>query len=334
MKNASILAASALMCLGSAAEALAHVSFANEPVKVGSYVAATLQVPHGCDGKATTEVDIKLPEGFIAAKPMMKPGWEIEILKGDYKNSYDNHGQKVSSGPVEVRFKNGNLPDDLFDTFVIYGKVAAGADGLAFPTVQICGADGKEAWDQIAPAGTDPHSLKSPAPVLKVAAGEAAGHDHGDHAGHDMAGMSMDHDAHSKSAATGEEVVTIGDLKISGAYARAMLPGQPVGGGFVTIQNTGKTDDRLVAIASPAAAEVQIHDMAMNNGVMTMRAMKDGIPIKAGETVELTPRGMHMMFTKVRSPFKEGDTVTVALTFEKAGQVEVTLPVLSLRAKK
>ena len=344
-----LLVATAITTLASTSSVFAHATFANPPAKIGSYVAATLQVPHGCEGKATNEVQIKLPEGFISAKPMLKPGWEIEVISGDYQKAYDNHGKEVKSGPVEIRFKNGDLPDNFYDTFTVYGKIAAGdpATGLAFPTVQFCGADGKVAWDQIAAPGQDPHDLDGPAPVLKLVAAEEnphAGHGaHGTHAGQGApanqaaAGGHGAHAAHGAHGAHGEHMaamdpggfmpVTAGDLELTAGVTRAMLPGQPVGGGFVTITNKGGEEDRLVSATSPEAGEVQMHEMAMEGDVMKMRQLNDGIVIPAGETVELKPGGLHLMFYKVSEPFKEGATVNVTLTFEKAGAVDLVLPI-------
>lgn len=345
-----IIFATTLATLASTTAVLAHATFANEPAAVGSYVAATLQVPHGCDGKATNEVQIKLPEGFISAKPMAKPGWEIEVIEGDYQNAYDNHGKQVKSGPVEIRFKNGELPDNFYDTFTVYGKIAAGdpAVGLAFPTVQLCGTDGKVSWEQIAAPGQDPHDLDGPAPVLKLVAAEGdahAGHGaHGAHAapteqaaagGHGAHGAHGEHSGHGDHMAAanpgGFEPVTAGNLELTAGFTKAMLPGQPVGGGFVTITNKGGEDDRLLSATSAVAGEVQLHEMAMEGDVMKMRQLNDGIAIPAGETVELKPGGLHLMFFKVSEPFKEGATVNVTLTFEKAGAVDVALPVGSAR---
>lgn len=345
-----LIVATAVATLASTTAVFAHATFANQPATVGSYVAATLQVPHGCDGKATNEVQIKLPEGFISAKPMPKAGWEIEIIEGDYQNSYDNHGKAVKSGPVEIRFKNGELQDNFYDTFTVYGKIAAGdpAVGLAFPTVQLCGADAKVAWDQIAAPGQDPHDLDGPAPVLKLVAAEGGdahgGHGaHGAHAGHgapadqaaagghDAHGAHGDHAGHGDHMAAnnpgGFETVSAGELELTAGFTKAMLPGQPVGGGFITITNKGGEDDKLVSATSDKAGEVQLHEMAMEGDVMKMRQLTDGIAIPAGETVELKPGGLHLMFFKVSEPFKEGETVNLTLTFEKAGAVDVALPV-------
>lgn len=342
MKTQLILA-TAIATLASTTAVFAHATFANPPAKVGSYVAATLQVPHGCDGKATNEVQIKLPEGFISAKPMPKAGWEVEVITGDYQKGYDNHGKEVKSGPVEIRFKNGELPDNFYDTFVVYGKIAAGdpAMGLAFPTIQLCGSDGKVAWDQIAAPGQDPHDLDGPAPVLTLVAAEEdphAGHGaHGAHAAAPDQAAAGAHAAHGAHAGHGDHMaavdpggfvaVTAGDLELTAGFTKAMLPGQPVGGGFVTITNKGGEDDRLVSATSSQAGDVQLHEMAMEGDVMKMRQLNDGIVIPAGQTVELKPGGLHLMFYKVAEPFKEGATVNVTLTFEKAGSVEVVLPV-------
>uniref|UniRef100_UPI003F22DCF6 copper chaperone PCu(A)C n=1 Tax=Rhizobium sp. F40D2 TaxID=3453141 RepID=UPI003F22DCF6 len=308
------------------AGAEAHVTFLNKEATQDSTILATLQLPHGCDGKATTEVRVKLPEGFVFAKPQPKAGWELEVIKGDYQKSYDNHGDKVKSGAVEIRWKNGNLSDDFYDTFVIQGKVSGVEAGtsLAFPVTQMCG-DTVEAWDQVAKEGGDAHGMKSPAPLLKVVAGEDQGHDHDDMAGMDMSGMG--------AAAPAGETVKAGDLEVSGGFAKAMLPGQPVGGGFFTVKNNGETDDRLLSVTSPAAGEVQLHEMVTKDNVMRMRQLKDGIPIAAGQTVKLEPGNLHLMFQKVKTPFKQGDTVPVTLTFEKAGKVELVLQVLSAQGK-
>jgi len=115
----------------------------------------------------------------------------------------------------------------------------------------------------------------------------------------------------------------VGNIEIRHPNSRAMLPGAPVGGGFLTIVNTGGEADRLLSITSPVAGDVQLHEMAMENDVMKMRALETGIDIPAGATVELKPGGLHIMFMDVKEPFKEGRRFPATLVFEKAGPVEV-----------
>jgi copper(I)-binding protein len=128
-------------------------------------------------------------------------------------------------------------------------------------------------------------------------------------------------------AALAQSASTIGKLELSGGWARAMLPGQPTGGAYLTIVNRGSDADRLVGVASPAAGKVEIHSMTMENDVMVMRPLADGLEIPAGATVTLEPSGLHLMFMDVREPFQAGGSVPVTLDFAKAGRLELSLPV-------
>lgn len=139
-------------------------------------------------------------------------------------------------------------------------------------------------------------------------------------------GTARAHDTR-EAGAEGAHAITAGDLAISGPWARAMLPGQPSGGGYLVIENAGGGDDRLVAASSPRAGKVEIHTMTMQDDVMVMRPVEGGLAVPAGETVTLEPGGLHIMFMQVETPFAEGETVPVTLQFEKAGAVTVDLPV-------
>jgi periplasmic copper chaperone A len=135
--------------------------------------------------------------------------------------------------------------------------------------------------------------------------------------------------SHAEDAAPAAmtRTVEIGALKITGAWAKAMLPGQPVGGGYLTIENTGAEADRLVSATASVTPDLQIHEMKMEGDVMKMRALPDGLEIPAGGRIELKPGGYHLMFMAVKTPFKQGDVLKVTLKFEKAGESEVALPV-------
>ena len=131
--------------------------------------------------------------------------------------------------------------------------------------------------------------------------------------------------AHDQAAAA--PASKIGELEVSGGWARAMLPGQPIGGAYLTIVNRGGEADRLVGVVSPAAGKVEIHTMKMENDVMVMRPLTEGLEIPAGATVTLEPNGLHLMFMDVREPFQAGGSVPVTLDFAKAGRLELSLPV-------
>lgn len=169
---------------------------------------------------------------------------------------------------------------------------------------------------------------------LISAAGIAQAHDHAQPVGGSAMVMAQADAGDNKMAGMDMAApVKLGDLEISGPFARATLPNQPVAGGYVTITNNGSAADRLVSVTSPAAAMVQIHEMAMEGDVMKMRELPDGLEIPAGQSVALSPGGLHLMFMKLNGPFEQGSKVPVTLNFEKAGSVEVELPVMPANAE-
>ena len=125
----------------------------------------------------------------------------------------------------------------------------------------------------------------------------------------------------------------VGDLTIDHPWTRATPPKAKAGGGFATITNLGSEDDRLVSASSSAANRVEIHEMAVKDGIMTMREKEDGIALPAGETIALEPGGLHIMFMQLNGPFEEGSLVPVTLTFEKSGTIEVDMTVEKMGAK-
>ena len=122
------------------------------------------------------------------------------------------------------------------------------------------------------------------------------------------------------------QTISTSAIKIEHAYTRATMPGQQVAGGFMKIENKGGPADQLLSASSPVAGEVQLHEMSMEGNVMKMRQVKD-IAVPAGGAVELKPGGLHLMFVNIKAPFSTGETVPVKLTFAKAGEVEVKMPV-------
>jgi periplasmic copper chaperone A len=127
--------------------------------------------------------------------------------------------------------------------------------------------------------------------------------------------------------------VKAGDLVITQPWSRATPGGAKIGGGFLTIENKGAAPDRLIGVAGDVAGKIEIHEMAMNNGVMTMRPLDKGLAIEPGKTVKLAPGGYHLMLMDLKQPLKQGDKVPVTLEFEKAGKVQVSLDVAGVGAK-
>jgi periplasmic copper chaperone A len=127
--------------------------------------------------------------------------------------------------------------------------------------------------------------------------------------------------------------VTVGSLKISAPWARATPKGASVGGGYMTITNTGTEPDRLVGGSTDIAKSFQVHEMKMDGGVMKMRELAGGLEIKPGQTVTLDPSGYHVMFVGLKDQLKQGGHFKATLQFAKAGKVDVDFAVEGIGAK-
>lgn len=110
-------------------------------------------------------------------------------------------------------------------------------------------------------------------------------------------------------------------VEVKDAVCRPTPNGRDVTSCYMTL--TASTKDRLVSVATPAAATTQIHEMSTEGGVMRMGEMKDGLPLPAGEAVSLAPGGNHLMLMGVTAPLKAGDAVLLTLTFEHAAPLGV-----------
>lgn len=135
------------------------------------------------------------------------------------------------------------------------------------------------------------------------------------------------------SAPLHAEDVKAGDLLISQAWSRQTPSGAKVAGAYLTIENKGTTADRLVSGSADVAGRFEIHEMAMDGGVMKMRPLDQGLTIDPGKTVKLAPGGYHVMLLDLKGQLKQGDKVPVTLQFEKAGKVNVSLDVQGVGAK-
>lgn len=122
-------------------------------------------------------------------------------------------------------------------------------------------------------------------------------------------------------------------VTVADAWVRGTVEGQTATAAYMSLHSDAAT--RLVSIASAAAARCGVHEMTMTEGVMRMRAL-DSLAIAVGGTVELKEGGDHIMLEGLTRTLKEGDAVTLTLTFvDSAGQrstVDVQAPVLPLGA--
>ena len=119
-----------------------------------------------------------------------------------------------------------------------------------------------------------------------------------------------------------------GDIIVTDAYARSGSPAAKSGAAFMIIENTGSDDDQLISATSGAAARVELHThKETGDGVMQMMKVEGGFTIPAGGSHVLMRGGDHVMMMGLKEPMKDGESVTITLTFEKAGDIELEVPV-------
>lgn len=116
------------------------------------------------------------------------------------------------------------------------------------------------------------------------------------------------------------------EIEVQDPYARSS--NAMAGAAFMTIQNTGDTDDRLVSVTSDAAQRVELHThMEDADGVMRMIHVEEGFVLPAGGAITMKRGGEHVMFMGLTAPFEQDDVIKVTFQFEQAGDVVVEIPV-------
>lgn len=124
------------------------------------------------------------------------------------------------------------------------------------------------------------------------------------------------------------------NIKIEQPWARATPAGAMTGAVYMTLANKTDTADRLTAASSDVAGKVQIHAMAVVNGIMQMRELADGLPIPASGSVTLKPGGYHVMLIGLKKRLIAGQTLPLTLTFAKAGTISITVPIQAIGATR
>lgn len=114
---------------------------------------------------------------------------------------------------------------------------------------------------------------------------------------------------------------------VQAPWARATPGGARTGAAYMTLVNSGGTADKLLGATTPLADTIQFHqETADSDGVSRMREMHS-VDLDPGATIVFKPGDMHMMIVGLKEPLKEGQAFSITLKFEKAGNIEVTVPI-------
>lgn len=154
--------------------AWAHITFKVKNAQLREPYLAALRVPHGCEGKPTDTVKVRLAPGAVAVQPQSKEGWTFETVEAGYEQAYALNGVVLNRGIQQIIWTGGTLADKIYDQFeftVQFADSMTAGDVLYFPVVQQCG-DETERWIEL-PTGTEgPELLQYPAPAILIVGGK------------------------------------------------------------------------------------------------------------------------------------------------------------------
>jgi copper(I)-binding protein len=114
-------------------------------------------------------------------------------------------------------------------------------------------------------------------------------------------------------------------LEIKDVWARDTVGSTANAAVYMTI--TSPAADRLLAASTPAASKTDLMTMQGGSSAMEMKYLKS-IEIPANKPVSLNPTGLHVWLTRLKHPLVAGQTIPLTLTFEKAGQRTIMVPII------
>lgn len=176
VRAAVVASAAAGVMIFGAGIASAHVTVDPSTTAAGAYAVLAFSIPHGCDGSATTQVAIKIPDGVTSVTPTVNPNWTIEKKMETLATPIDDgHGGQVTERVDQVVYTAVTpLPADMRDVFELSVKLPDTAgERLVFPAVQTCEV-GETAWIETAADGQP--EPDHPAPFVTLTAATAGGH--------------------------------------------------------------------------------------------------------------------------------------------------------------
>ncbi|MET4130528.1 copper chaperone PCu(A)C [Roseovarius sp. MBR-6] len=120
------------------------------------------------------------------------------------------------------------------------------------------------------------------------------------------------------------------EITVTDPWARATILANRPGAAYLTLESD--TNDRLMAIETPAAGHVMIHRIETDDSGVSRMVHLETLDLPPGKLVTLAPGGMHLMLMGLAAKLEEGGTFPLTLRFEEAGEMTVEMPILGVAA--
>jgi uncharacterized protein YcnI len=175
LRAGAIVAASALVAIGAASSASAHVTVSSPDAKPGGYAKLVFRVPTESDNTSTTKLVVSLPKDhpFAHVGAQVKDGWKVEKKEEQLPAAVKVGDVTLTKAITTITWTAtaGGIPANDFDEFSLsVGKLPEGVDALSFPTDQTYSDGEVVKWADVAKDGAE---AEHPAPTLKLAAAVA-----------------------------------------------------------------------------------------------------------------------------------------------------------------
>lgn len=128
------------------------------------------------------------------------------------------------------------------------------------------------------------------------------------------------------SSSAAEQLLS--SIQVTQAWSRELPPTAPVGAAFLQIENHSENADRLISANSSIAEVTELHAHIHEGDVMRMVKV-DNIDVPAHGNLTLEPGGYHIMLIDLKKPLVAGEQLPLTLQFEQAGQMDITVDILS-----
>lgn len=141
----------------------------------------------------------------------------------------------------------------------------------------------------------------------------------------------LDAKASSHNESSDESMASL--VSIEEPWARATFALAKTGAAYMSITNNSKTEVVLssVSVSDNIAMTTELHHTVMEDNMMQMQELEDGIKIKVNATVELSPGGMHIMIMGLTGPLNKGESISIDLHFADGSSLTKVFPILDKR---
>ena len=115
-------------------------------------------------------------------------------------------------------------------------------------------------------------------------------------------------------------------IEIENVWARATPPGSTAAAVYADVRAADA--DEIVAVTTPAAERVEIHQSSETAGTMQMRPVTS-VPLPQNAIVKFETGGLHLMLIGLREPLAASSSIPLTFTFRSASPITVNAQIVA-----